>query len=430
MDVADRSVRPPIEVGVGGSDDLTRVFRLATKIAFTRDFKRLLKPFARRAARACKVDRCSIFLWKHDDLVPVASEFASGKTATPPSYWLGGTPLRDLPVFARVLRNRVPVVVRRGYVKRGGTEATAPTRAGSRSVAVLPLSGQDRTRGVMQLDNLSRGKAIGGSQVRLARALASALAMAIESSAIAATGRTRLKETATLLRVARALSSTLDLAEVTRRIAREAARAVGAESVGIYSEAGLVLHPLAGYHVPKRYLADMRQEHVELRDYNDSFASLTKVRGSIWSDDVMHDPAFSHAIFKQFPMQSILLTPLRARGERVGLLVCVWWRKRRRMRGADLRLMEAIASQAAVAIINSRLYAAAQQAAVDRERLRIDQLLHDTLSQTLFGLGLKIERCLQSITDPDMRSGIEAIKADANLMMFQLGQVFPDGSSS
>jgi GAF domain-containing protein len=417
------------EIRAGVPDDLTRLSQLAATIASTRDFRRLLRPFARRTARACKVDRCSIFLWKDQHLVPVASEFASGKTAPPPSFWLAGTPLQDVPVFARVLRDRTPVVLRGPGTNGAGSNGMGPTRPASRWLAVLPLHRLDRSLGVMQLDNVARGAVIGGWQVTLARSLASALAIAIESSAIAPTVRTRLKETATLLRVARALGSTLDLAEVTRRISREAARAVVADSAGIYNEDGLVLHPLAGYHLPKEYLAEMRQEHLQLRESKGFFDSLKTVRGSIWSDDVMNHPAFSHEIFKQFPMQSILLTPLEARGERVGMLVCAWWKKRRRLRPAELRLMEAIASQAAVAIINSRLYAEAEEAAVDRERVRIDQLLHDTLSQTLFGLGLKIERCLHYITDPDIRSRIEAIKADAGLMMFQLGQVFPAESA-
>jgi GAF domain-containing protein len=241
--------------------------------------------------------------------------------------------------------------------------------------------------------------------------------------------RTRLKETATLLRVARALGSTLNLGEVTRRISREAARAVGADSAGIYGADGVVLHPLGGYHVPKQYLADMREQHLDLREYKDAFASFTRMRGSIWSDDVMTHPVFSHKAFRQFPMQTILLTPLKARGERVGVLVCAWWKKRRRLSPAQLRLMEAIGSQAAVAILNSGLNAKAEQAAVDRERVRIDQLLHDTLSQTLFGLGLKIEGCLHYITDREIQKRIQAIKADATLMMLQLGQVFPEDSS-
>jgi GAF domain-containing protein len=414
------ALRAMMDAGVARPDDLTRLSQLAANIASTRDFRRLLKPFARRTARACKVDRCSIFLCKEGRLVPVASEFAQDRTATPLAQWLAGPPLQDLPAFARVLRDRAPLVIR-GSLAAGADGGAAVN--GSRWLALLPLHRLDRSLGIVQLDNVTRRSPIAAWQVTLARSLATALAIAIESAALAPTVRTRLKETATLLRVARALGSTLDLAEVGRRISREAARAVGADSAGIYSEDGHVLHPLAGYHVPKEYLEGMREE--PLPPPRGVFAALTKVHGSVWSDDVLNHPAFSHEIFKQFPMQSILLTPLQARGERVGLLVCAWWRKRRRLRPAELRLMEAVASQAAVAIINSRLYAEAQRAAVDRERVRIDQLLHDTLSQTLFGVGLKIERCLHDAMDPALRSRIEAIKADTALMMQQLSEVFP-----
>src|SRR5262245_2778645 len=68
--------------------------------------------------------------------------------------------------------------------------------------------------------------------------------------------RTRLRETETLLAVSGAVGTTLDLTETLRRVARETARALGADMVGAFlaDVDRRQLRPIAGYHVPPEIL--------------------------------------------------------------------------------------------------------------------------------------------------------------------------------
>ena len=125
-------------------------------------------------------------------------------------------------------------------------------------------------------------------------------------------------------------------------------------------------------------------------------------------------------------MQSLLLVPLEARNRRIGFLVCAWWTQRRTIKPDEVRLMEAIAGQAALAIEAARLAADAEQVAVGRERTRMDTILHDTLSSTLFALALKLDGCLHRAESEESRTMLEGVKQHAKTMMAQIrGLVTP-----
>jgi GAF domain-containing protein len=180
------------------------------------------------------------------------------------------------------------------------------------------------------------------------------------------------------------------------------------------------LQPLAAYHLPKQFLDALKREPLiwsEIEPF---------VERSRWTDDVPNDPAFAHPVLAKFPMQSLLLAPLEARNRRIGFLVCAWWTARRAMKPEEVRLMEVIASQAALAIEAARLAASAEQSAVGRERTRMDSLLHDTLSSTLFALALKLDGCLHRAESEESRTMLEGVRQHAKTMMAQIrGLVTP-----
>ena len=129
-----------------------------------------------------------------------------------------------------------------------------------------------------------------------------------------------IHEAEALLNVGTTVASSLDLAEVVRRITREAARAVGADSAGVYvtRHGDRYLEPLAAYHLPKSLLESLRREPLVRTEFDEI---LDRPR---WTDDAPNDPAFRHPLLARFPVRSLLLVPLRVKDSRVGLLVCAW----------------------------------------------------------------------------------------------------------
>jgi GAF domain-containing protein len=370
-----------------------------------------LRALARTTAHACGFARCSLLVWSDGLLVPLISQLTSGKR----HEGLGPYELHEVPAFARAISERRPVVVREAH---DGLPYEWTAAYGAAPRLVVPLLCEAGLVGVMVLD--SGTPLITRDRVRRARGLAPYLAATIRSALSVTEMDSRLRAAETLLNVGRTIGSTLELQEVVRRITREAAKAVAADSAGVYlmAESTGLLRPFAAYHMPEKLLAAIRIQPVLV---DDPRWLLPRA-----SDDVPNDPAFQHPIFRQFPAQSLVLTPLKDGDGVLGMLVCAWWTARRTLSRNERRLVEGIAEHAATAIVNAQRYARAAQAAIDEERTRVDNVLHDTLRRTLFSVALRIERCLREAQSSSaVRTMVREIKREVTLMMAQVNDVIP-----
>ena len=381
----------------------------------------VLRVLARTTAESCAVDRCSIFLRQGDVLVPAMSQLA---TQTPQlGLWQTFATMKTSVGHALVAE--VLAAHRPGMLVDVPNDPRVPVewkRFGVRSALLVPLVRDDEAIGLMVLDTTA--PTIGRAQRRSAGRLAHCITLAIDSPASTREMRSRLRASETLLSVGRTIGSTLELQEVVRRITREAAHAVRADSAGIYlmTETRDRMLPYAAYHMPKEILDTIRRRPIILKHFQDLQTH--------WSHDVPNDPAFQFPIFRQFPAKSLILAPLRAKDGVVGVLACAWWTRRHRVTREEISLMESLAGPAAVAIENARLYAKAAQAAVDQERVRVDKILHDTLRQTVFSMAMKIEMGLLGPGKASaLRAVLKAVKADAGLVMEQMREVLPPGAA-
>ena len=406
----DGSVVPLGAIEPPRSDEVTT--RLAT----------VLRVLTRATAEACNVDRCSVFVPRGDVLQPVMAQFAGGTSAH--ELWEAFKSLEtkvqlEVPsVVAEVLAARRPRLI--VDVPNNPRVPTDWKRFGAATILLVPLVRDDTVIGLVALDTTA--PTIDARQRRRASQLARAIMLAIDSPGSAREIRSRLRASETMLNVGRTIGSTLELQEVVRRITREAAQAVRADSAGIYlmTENRDRLLPYAAYHMPKEILDTIRRRPIILKHFQDLQMH--------WSGDVPNDPAFQAPIFRQFPAKSLILAPLRAKDGVIGVLACAWWTRRHRVTREEISLMESLAGPAAVAIENARLYAKAAQAAVDQERVRVDRILHDTLRHTVFSMAMKIEMALMGKTrSPALRTTLRGLKQDAAMMMAQMREVVPPG---
>jgi len=100
-------------------------------------------------------------------------------------------------------------------------------------------------------------------------------------------------------------------------------------------------------------------------------------------------------------VRACMIVPLMLRGQVMGMLI---------LTASEVdaftqhhsALAQAIATQAAIAIENARLYAQAQQLAAVEERQRLARELHDSVSQALYGIALGLHTArIQLDRDPD-----------------------------
>ena len=104
-------------------------------------------------------------------------------------------------------------------------------------------------------------------------------------------------------------------------------------------------------------------------------------------------------------IRSLMWVPLVVKQRLIGGLG-VGHREAAKYTDRDAGLVQAIASQAAVAIENARLYEQAHELAVMHERQRLARELHDSVTQSLYSLSLMAEAARRLVTAGNMERGV------------------------
>lgn len=334
---------------------------ISRAVSSTLDLKELLKIIAQRTAAACGADVCSIFLWSPsgDRLVPMMSQTASGQQMDAlweefkrmASHSREGT----LPIIAAI-GHRTPIVM-----NDPTTSPLLPARWVEqfqlKALLSVPLIRQDVVIGTLVLHQMTDGKRFTEAQVLLASTIASQVALAIENAKLFQATQERLRECETLLAVSRSVSSTLDLKETLVRVAREAAVAAGADSSGAYllDPTQGVIRPFASHNLPHWVSEPFRRIPLSVRAFPLIQEALDR-RTSVYSSDVPTDPRCAHPAIRRLAFRSCLFAPMVVKERLIGGLFLVWWQKSHTFTPDQLRLMDGVARQAAMAIDNASAY--------------------------------------------------------------------------
>lgn len=337
------------------------LLEIAQAVSSTLDLKELLKIIARRTAAACGADVCSIFLSdaSSERVVPVMAQAASGERLD--ELWeefkqMGSRKEEQVPAILATIERREPVVL-----DDPATSGLLPARwieiFRLKALLSVPLVRHNQVTGVLVLHQMVEGKRFTSAQVLLASTIASQVALAIENAKLFQTTQERLRECETLLAVSQSASSTLDLKEALLRVAKEAALAADADSSGAYlldSEQG-VIHPFAGYNLPEWVSEPFQQTPLSLQELPLAREAFDR-RAPVYSNDVPTDPRCEHPAIRSLAFRSCLFAPMIAKEKLIGGLFLVWWEKSHTCTPDQLRLMDGVARQAAMAIDNASAY--------------------------------------------------------------------------
>ncbi len=179
----------------------------------------------------------------------------------------------------------------------------------------------------------------------------------------------RLREAEALLAISTTVNSTLDVREALRRVCREVAILLGADTAAAYRHTGAdQLVPIAGYHVPKDLVATLLSAPLPLRERR-FYTPIWRERRPVMSSDVSADPRFDHDLFRRFPHQSGLMLPLVLDDRVEGAFYLVWWTERRELSAREHELIEHIVAQVAVLLRNADRFEQAE-----RERLHLETM--------------------------------------------------------
>ena len=185
--------------------------------------------------------------------------------------------------------------------------------------------------------------------------------------------------------VSQRFTSTLELNEVMQQVVRLIQQSFGYYHVAI----GMIEEDEVVYRVGAGVLWDDAQfqfKPARLKVGKEGLSGWVAATGeSLLIPDVRLEPRYVWMQGSQ--TRSEITVPVSVKGKIIGVLD-IQSDQRNAFDQNDLELMRSLANQAGVAIENARLYEQARQVAVLEERQRLARELHDSVTQTLYGMGL------------------------------------------
>jgi signal transduction histidine kinase len=212
--------------------------------------------------------------------------------------------------------------------------------------------------------------------------------LAERTDALAALNETeqrRSEQFRLITEVSHRFTSTLELNEVMQQVVRLIQQSFGYYHVAI----GMIEGDEVVYRVGAGILWDDPQfqfKPARLKVGKEGLSGWVAATGeSLLIPDVSLEPRYVWMQGSQ--TRSELIVPISAKGNIIGVLD-IQSDRLDQFDQIDLELMRSLANQAGVAIENARLYEQAKQVAVLEERNRLARELHDSVTQTLYGITL------------------------------------------
>ncbi len=353
------------------------LLRLAEAIEGVQDLDKVLDTVVSTTAELLGGPQCLLFLLDPTDqtLIPTA---ACGLPDAHRSAFFGLRDTARLPSVLEALRGQDPVIL---DVEAPDLALAFPDALGVRSMLTIPLVSGGRLMGILGAHTPGTRHSFTPKEIALARGIAAHAAVAIDKGRLFQQTQARLRETETLLTITQALSSTLDPTETMRRVAREIARALGADMVGAYlaDAEQQSLSPIAGYRVPQELYERFLRFPIPIKGHP-AMEETWRKRQAVWTSDSGADPRLHRESFERFPHQSLLFVPMIVKGQPIGGFFAIWWTERRQMTPEEIRLVETISDQAAMFIENARLYSEATRRRREAEELaRLSRMLTESL---------------------------------------------------
>jgi PAS domain S-box-containing protein len=335
------------------------ITRISQEVRSRRDLDELLRVAVEEAATAARVDRCYIRLGGPDEPKPVLAEW--GANAVPLAN------PRRLPVANLCVREGRTVLIEDVLEAPELADTTLGdlhelVERGVRAVLATPIVASGHVIGVLALHR-EQPTVWSADEISLANAVAREAAIAIETSRLLRESGRRAAEQQALLKAGEALTSDLRFDVVIRRLVEEVRALVNADAAECWTmlPGGSELVCRAVLGLP---LAELGRRMAPEGALGEAVAA---------GKPVLHrEPEGEFA--------EVLDAPISSFGEIRGVLG-VRSREPGRFDESDLRLIEAFASLASIALRNAEAFAESdRQARVERAFYRIARVLSEPLS--------------------------------------------------
>ncbi|MCC7371293.1 MAG: GAF domain-containing protein [Chloroflexi bacterium] len=268
---------------------------------------------------------------------------------------------------------------------------------GIQSAVMIPLMGREGLIGMLEADS-DRPDDFQSDDISLLEALAGQLAIVIENAQLLEVERSRGRRLATVMEIARKVTSILDLQDLLSETTELLASRFGYHSVGIMlrdrdDDDWLVM---AAGNAGAAHIPDGARQHVQTGMCGRAATTgLTQL-----SNDTSTNPHFFQGPGLQ--TRAELDVPLKVGGRVLGVL-SIDSDQPNAFSDEEVPFLETLADQIAVAIENARLVERARELAASDERNRLAREIHDSLAQSLIAVSMELDAVQQHAADDPSR---------------------------
>ena len=274
-------------------------------------------------------------------------------------------PVTIVPLIDELVRDGQPMILNTGLeeLRQRGAIKTVKGRP-TQSMLIAPLKRGDLVIGYLSIQDVERENVFSESDLRLLTTLAGSMSVALENARLFEETQRRAREMSALTEVGSDISATLDLSDVLERIAAHALDLLDVSDSALFlpDESGQAMHGFVALgSIAEQVLASSVQPGVG-------------ILGHMWQSreaEVINagedDPRAQRiAGTDRYEDERMMATPLLSGADVVGMMAV--WRRGKPFDDDDLRFLDGLSRQAAIAIQNARLYSDAAVARLEAER--------------------------------------------------------------
>ncbi len=353
---------------------LMMLYKTTTSLQLTMDINEIAK-IAIQTFKAIGYDRVRFYLMKNGRLVGLKSshlqteEFKNIVLDISKSY----------PKAFEVVRKKKPVILKKFRSKY----QHILDKYDVKESASIPLLSKDKVMGMISVDNKYSTKKIREQDLGLLMTFGNQIAVAIENAILYEENKKRIRKLSALYDISTALSGILDLSKVLNLVVIKIVKLFKVDSCAVFlpDEASNALIPKSAYHISGKH--KLYSKKISLDD--SISGKVFRTMSTIYKEDISSSERYEYREFvKRHKLKTMLCIPLGIENRPLGVVV-LYSKKIRQFSSDDLELLKSMASQAALAINNTKLY---ERIKNDKESLgklmQVSQEINSTLMQEEF----------------------------------------------
>lgn len=333
------------------TSELAALVAAGATISASLELEEVLTVVAQQMAAMLQMEACGISAWDGEtDTVQLLTEYVNANWHVE-GRWYEPFHLKDYPATYAVLKERKPAQFRIDNPHIDPRERRYMEEAGMLSLVMLPLVAQDRTIGLVELIHKHTLRTFSRQEIALAQTLANQAAAAIENARLFEAERRRSAELEALRQASLSLISSLELQPVLEAILQHSLRLATADNAHVFLYDGQRLSFGAALWAGQRQSKPIAEPRNNGLTY-----TVARSGHRVVIADVNGHPFYENWNWGG----AIVGLPLKI-GTQVRGVMNVAFSQPHQFDDHELRALELLADQAALALENARLFEATRR---------------------------------------------------------------------